>query len=1566
MNILFRRITSSLTALALVSLNFIPTIVYAANEITENKDDEDIIFDANINQNSSYTADIDEQLSLNVNLSVLGNGYIQGGTIKIENNNYKIGDIEENDNAEKVDDNTFEIGQVDNNRAINLTIPIEFEKNDLMDADYFEKDSDIKLDATYINENGKEENVSKTINQHLKWDKEIEIDVSQELKRYLKYENKTLISFLVSSGVKDNTMPITEKTVQILAPLVNNTEPSKVIVSGDDISYKYQNQVLLINKNYVSENKISWNTTDEYIVTYIYDTQVDEMDIETLAVMSVKTASGNDYEKRTENFTYHVKDEVGNLLETSIGGDNELNKGYMYTNLDRQESKLETPYKSSYEINIGIVDYIDEIEIREFPANYEAIDKKITIDKDNLTEILGEEGTIKVLDQKNVELGVLNKDNLQLEANQFGLKFYTSKPIKEGTLNIQIDKAINPDLNYTKESLSNASSIENKIEVFGRLQGEQISYNSIVKNIGLVEPQSNATITISKDSLSTVVTNENVVITATLERNDITDALYTNPEILITLPNQVSNVVLKDARLIYEDELVPVEFKMVEKQIYLKLQGTQTQYSSIPTANGTVVRIVADLELDNLAVNTDEKVTMQYTNMSRNELKSSEANVKIVAPAGFITANEGTFNQTVSAITKDEAVQISANDKEKQIKLSGTVVNNLKENAQGLSILGRIPSQESNKTDASGESLNSTFNTNMLSNINLEGIDADIYYSDNGNATYDIENSENGWSLEAKDSSKSYLIVAKSEVAPAQKITFSYNAKIPQNLDYENKAYAQFSIYYNNEAKEGREKNIISSKLLSIETDSIPVVQTQITASDYYVGNEIKNRDNIYSGEYIKYTVRATNTGRKTAQNVTLTVERPEGSQFYIEEEIENEDVYENYFLYESTLSETIEKIEPGQTVEAVYVVRIYSEKGSSVTFRAELKAENMLENSTASFENTIGDGVLEMRIFTTDKIEEVEIGDEIEYRLSLDSYKVGNLKNITINIDIPKYIDILNCEGGNFDEKNRVLSYHIDSLEGYKSYSFKTKVTHSDEPSQEISIVAKATYDNAGKEIKSNTLTSTILDLKGFSATFNSNITEKMLDTDTVEYYVNVKNESKRPALINIFNRLPAELKLISYTVKNGENTYTKDGYVFNTEVREEVQAGENIKVTIVAKPYILDSVGQIKDIENEIKIKVNDIEFPVEKVKQQIQGTSNYNTVISGGSQAEAENIYSISGKAWHDKNGNSAQDENETRMASIKLKLYDVNKQQFIKDANGNDISVSTNDNGEYKFENLYNGQYIVIAEYNDEIYEIANYQAGDLSSNEDNDFIEINKIDDDKIKSSKIDKNSDTAASNVILLNGENIYNIDLGLIDAENFDISINNKISKITVIGGDETKTFEYNDFTANLQLDKDKINNMVFVIEYLIEVKNNGNVDGYVTEVASKLPKGLEFVSELNKDWYIDGNNEAINSSISNKLIKAGNSESLKLILVKNENKNIGEVITNISEIRGTYNQYGIEEITKTKLETNKAKSAQIYITESSTKYILQTLGISAIIIAVIFIISFGFYKLVGVKLRQ
>ena len=62
----------------------------------------------------------------------------------------------------------------------------------------------------------------------------------------------------------------------------------------------------------------------------------------------------------------------------------------------------------------------------------------------------------------------------------------------------------------------------------------------------------------------------------------------------------------------------------------------------------------------------------------------------------------------------------------------------------------------------------------------------EIYYSENGEATDDLENSENGWVVESDVQDfkeiKSYLIVVDGQVNIGDILMFAYNFEIPEKL----------------------------------------------------------------------------------------------------------------------------------------------------------------------------------------------------------------------------------------------------------------------------------------------------------------------------------------------------------------------------------------------------------------------------------------------------------------------------------------------------------------------------------------------------------------------------------------------------------------------------------------------------------------------------------------------------------------------------------------------------------------------------------------------------------------
>ena len=203
----------------------------------------------------------------------------------------------------------------------------------------------------------------------------------------------------------------------------------------------------------------------------------------------------------------------------------------------------------------------------------------------------------------------------------------------------------------------------------------------------------------------------------------------------------------------------------------------------------------------------------------------------------------------------------------------------------------------------------------------------------------------------------------------------------------------------------------------------------------------------------------------------------------------------------------------------------------------------------------------------------------------------------------------------------------------------------------------------------------------------------------------------------------------------------------------------------------------------------------------------------------------------------------------------------------------------------------------------------------------------------------------------------MYNIDLGLSDIKNFKPVLKNSISKVSVINGQETKSYDFNLENVDLKLDRET--NSTLVIEYLIEIVNEGNIDGYVTKVENYITQGMQFISELNEDWYIDKSGNAINTSIANKVIYPGESQKLKMVLVKDVTKNDTDLIHNTTEVRETYNKYGIT-TTFTNLKERQAKSADIVITENQNEAI-QIIAISLSIIALITLAGYGVYKFVN-----
>jgi len=188
-----------------------------------------------------------------------------------------------------INDNVIELNEVNAGESKTVEIPITFKKSDVVSKEEYSKESTIKFEAKYVNEKGKEKTVKKSIKQKLEWTVNSEEQISQKLVRYLKFDKNTLISFEINDGIKDNSVPVTNKEINITSPKINNSNPQNVIVTGKDINYTYNNGNITIKKEVKpdSNGNYSFDSQDDYMVTYIYNTQENVSNISTSAKANV-------------------------------------------------------------------------------------------------------------------------------------------------------------------------------------------------------------------------------------------------------------------------------------------------------------------------------------------------------------------------------------------------------------------------------------------------------------------------------------------------------------------------------------------------------------------------------------------------------------------------------------------------------------------------------------------------------------------------------------------------------------------------------------------------------------------------------------------------------------------------------------------------------------------------------------------------------------------------------------------------------------------------------------------------------------------------------------------------------------------------------------------------------------------------------------------------------------------------------------------------------------------------------------------------------------------------------
>lgn len=1640
----------------------------------------------------TVSADVNaEDTKLNIALNVKKAGYIKDAVVDFSDTNFKIVKTEESDSIQAVDAENKKISfnQINNGENVTETINIALDKKDEISEDMFDRDNTIKFTGTYVNAKGEEVAVKKDIVVHTSWTASTaKAKLEYEITKYIPYSansvSKLITQGKITSYVENSVLPIKNTNIEVNAPKINNKYPEAVTVvanstnatngdaNGDNFSknnWSYDSTTgkitITVNNNAVN-GKIQWakNTADEFIVTYIYSSDVYEavkdsvtrVTYDASSSMNLYVQSGvNKVSAHVDGFEDQTK-KIGDIVEFTSNATQSISKGYIYNNKNAtDENKKETEYVAKYTAHVSYADVIDAIVLKQDVdqfvtangseqsttvggVNY-AYNKTLAISKQEFDKVFGENGEITILNETGTTLATINKDTevkdnkivvnlVPFNTNSITIK--TSKPQAEGNVIFEITKALAKNIEYSTSQLKSFTQIKTSVIGTAKNADTDIVNTESTKNIDLTEPTQKASITTSNNRLSTIVKNENVEIKVTLENDSADDTMYTNPSLKLHFQANIETLAVKDWNVYFDDELeidedsiMYYENKDGTKTLELKLKGTQTKYNNAAAKGATVV-LTTDITLNTLTPTTNTQITAEITN-GDSTVTNVATDVKYIAPSGVVTTNSMTgYNgdEKIEVINgESQKALIPTKAEQKEVTFTMNVINNYENTLDHVVVLGRTPFKD-NKDVSTSLSLGSNITMPLTSGLTVTGVDASkatIYYSENGEATTDLSNSQNGWTTSVTDYTKikSYMIVLNEDYAmnSGDTITFTYKATLPANLDYDQEVYENYGVFFNNNKTSGTIEDKAIATKIGLTTGNIAKLDAKLTST-------IGEGASVKSGETLEYELTINNIGALDANNVKVEIKLPPELSF-----IPNEGDNYTFKTIEPSLDDTdtldqkdkenteINGDDYNSLLELANKLMQEDNKYLEDQYASILVLDLGKINANSTTKKTLK--------FTAKSYENVKV--EVKASVSYD-----NVEPIATNT-ISNIIEKVSFN-------TQIVSKYTSRKEG-ENYSFQITLQSSQDSYSDE-------YGSEDNNRKNTVVTFNLPDELEYESIQLTKLNEDTAQYDDITSTTNVKVKGKK-VTVNIGEVDGGRGKILTVNAKVGklsDGVYKKDVTV-TSNVKADGTETENIKDISVTinKPGV--SVAQTANIpegttisagedfvytftaQNLSDIYLNDVEF-TDALPKEVQfkyieviyedGTIDNEVDINGDGSVNAkfyllagqkitinvhvaansiDNDTDISNKAKfvHEDIGevetNSVahvikhfektdvnvdpDDNNKETRKVIGTVWIDTNK-DGVKDANEQRVSgvkVLLLDNSTSNIAISSNNEQCITTTGTDGSYMFNNVPQGKYSVIF---FYDSAKYSPTTYKKSGVseEQNSDAidktvnyegkdqiaAVTEEIVLSDTNKFNIDLGIVEDAKFDLKLDKIVQAITVNNGKNTTEHVYNSKLAKIDFESKYAKTSSMVVEYKFTITNEGGIAGYVKKLADYLPEGLKFNSELNKDWYEGKDGVIYNASLANTIINPGESKEVTLILTKNINgDNDFGLINNSAEIYETSNDYGVLDIDST--PGNKATNEDDYSTANVLTSVKtgDVVIYTTLILTVIAIVGIGLYMI-------
>lgn len=582
-----------------------------------------------------------------------------------------------------------------------------------------------------------------------------------------------------------------------------------------------------------------------------------------------------------------------------------------------------------------------------------------------------------------------------------------------------------------------------------------------------------------------------------------------------------------------------------------------------------------------------------------------------------------------------------------------------------------------------------------------------------------------------------------------------------------------------------------------------------------------------------------------------------------------------------------------------------------------------------------------------------------VSYLTTIENQSNQDKSNIKLKINVPEIVNIKSIsyieKDSNGKEELKSVDYSEEMDIGTIKAGEKKDIKYAlniggTTEDQKIYISAIATQNKMN--YRSNEVSDNV---KGISVEYGMEINKKgyLKIGDELTYTLTIRNKSDTDInSIEILDEIPFRLTIKSIYVNGEKETF----YEYN-------EKGEMVKVEAPTRTmYITKSIKANSQLVVEINCEVtrdpglkNEVTITNQAqitILQNALKTGEVTNIILPTAEAENqtdENTHIISGLAWEDENKNGKRENSEIILSDIKVELLNIDTNQIQTDANGVSISATTNEHGIYILNNVPNGKYIVIFNYDTSTYKPTTYQADGIDSGQNSDIVQKELTINDETKKYGI--------TDIIDIENSNIANIDCGLVILEKFDLKLEKTISDVTVQNEKGTKTYTFNETNmAKIEIHSKLIEGSIVKIKYNIKITNAGEIPGVVKKIVDYLPEGLE-IDNKSDNWY-KKDTKIYNETLKDTIINAGETKTISLVVTKKmTNENIG-IVSNSAEIAETYNENNIEDTNSVPNNQNKNEddmsTAELIVSISTGEYIVITIIMVTIVLTIGAIIVF------------